>query len=167
MAQMATHASPERQSDELEHGPDPNTFARHWLFPSTLVTHPQLRWGQVRLAPQGGVRTGDERQPHERQGLPGEHAPYCANAGVLMLVRIGADQATAAPAPIRLSTRRREISSELIPTPPSTDGLSVPVGRQSRSMQSWDISCGLPESGDTVLLRMTAAATGDSRLERA
>ena len=37
------------------------------------------------------------------------HPPYAANAGVLMLVRIGAVQATAAPAPIRLSIFRREI----------------------------------------------------------
>ena len=32
-----------------------------------------------------------------------------ANAGVLMLVRIGVDQATAAPAPILFSILRREI----------------------------------------------------------
>ena len=36
---------------------------------------------------------------------------YCANAGVLMLVRMGADQATAAPAPIRFSILRREMPS--------------------------------------------------------
>jgi hypothetical protein len=36
---------------------------------------------------------------------------FCAKAGVLRLVRTGADHAMAAPAPIRLSALRREIPS--------------------------------------------------------
>jgi len=45
------------------------------------------------------------------QPVSGQGLPYWANAGVLMLVRIGADQTTAAPTPIRLSTLRREMPS--------------------------------------------------------
>jgi hypothetical protein len=45
--------------------------------------------------------------------------PEAANAGVLMLVMIGADHATAAPAPIRLSIFRREI------WPRASSGLSL------------------------------------------
>ena len=45
-------------------------------------------------------------------------APEAANAGVCRLVMIGADHATAAPAPMRFSILRREIraaaSSELL-----------------------------------------------------
>ncbi|MGH2555600.1 MAG: hypothetical protein ACRDHO_07785 [Actinomycetota bacterium] len=45
------------------------------------------------------------------QPVSGQRLPYWANAGVLMLVRIGADHATATPAPILFSAFRREIRS--------------------------------------------------------
>jgi hypothetical protein len=49
--------------------------------------------------------------PNWHAGQPGAQTPPYpwANAGVLMLVRIGADQATTAPVPIRFSSLRREI----------------------------------------------------------
>jgi hypothetical protein len=54
-------------------------------------------------------------EPHgvlpSKQSAQGEHPGLWANAGVLMLVRIGADQATAAPAPIRFSIFLRESPS--------------------------------------------------------
>jgi len=43
------------------------------------------------------------------QGAPGSQGLSTANAGVLRLVKTGAVQATAAPAPIRLSIFLREI----------------------------------------------------------
>jgi hypothetical protein len=110
---MTRQASLGRQSDELLHDPDPNRTDMHALVPSTSVTHPQKsREKQSGFPPQcgeGGVGQ-PASGPHERQVLPGEQPPYWANAGVRMLVRIGADQATAAPAPIRFSIRRLEIS---------------------------------------------------------
>jgi hypothetical protein len=114
LEQMTRQASFGRQSDELLHGPDPNRTDMHALVPSTSVTHPQKsREKQSGFPPQcgeGGVGQ-PASGPHERQVLPGEQSPYgCANAGVLIVVRIGADQATAVPAPIRFSIRRLEIS---------------------------------------------------------
>ena len=58
---------------------------------------------------------GPQSAPTPQLARPGHgptHAPEvaCANAGIRRLVRTGADQAIAAPAPIRLSMRRREIS---------------------------------------------------------
>jgi hypothetical protein len=51
-------------------------------------------------------------QANAHGGCP--HAGLAANAGVLMLVRTGAVQAMAMPAPIRLSTFRREIPSAAV-----------------------------------------------------
>jgi hypothetical protein len=61
-------------------------------------------------------------------------AGYWANAGVLRLERIGADQATAAPAPTRFSIRRRDSLSvghpsflPLSMTTPFQDAKKLPV----------------------------------------
>lgn len=58
---------------------------------------------QKQASPQGVVPS-----KHVAQG---EQPGLCAYARVVMLVRIGADQATAAPAPIRLSILLRETPS--------------------------------------------------------
>jgi hypothetical protein len=52
---------------------------------------------------------------HKMSAQPLGHAADWANAGTLRLVRIGADQAIAAPVPTRLSIRRREISFSATP----------------------------------------------------
>jgi hypothetical protein len=79
---------------------------------------------------------------HGSRGPHPAHPEHCgggggvaANAGVLMLVRMGADHATAAPAPIRLSIFRREIpsfkSSSLISPPLQEDpSLHVLAGQR-------------------------------------
>lgn len=47
--------------------------------------------------------------PNWHWGHPSKHTYCCAKAGVRRLVRTGADQATAAPAPMRFSIDRREM----------------------------------------------------------
>lgn len=78
------------------------------------------------------------------QVLPGSHmldGDVWANAGVLMLVRIGADQATAAPVPIRLSILRREISSELMNHPlRSSEPTGCPAVLKGHIMRSPGLS---------------------------
>ena len=66
-----------------------------------------------------------QRQPSAPHGLPQgsdmqSQTGYCPKAGVVTLVMIGADHATAAPAPMRLSIRRRLIlSSDMSHLPPT------------------------------------------------
>jgi hypothetical protein len=60
--------------------------------------------------PTSGAWTHSSLGPHTRRASQSRvgHWGLAANAGMRRLVRIGAGHATAAPAPMRLSTLRRE-----------------------------------------------------------
>lgn len=77
----------------------------HWVLPGVQVPVPspvvtQTQSGFVLLH---GMNVAQVAPAHSGCG-----SGYCANAGVLRLDRIGADQAMVAPAPIRFRTRLRE-----------------------------------------------------------
>jgi hypothetical protein len=81
---------------EQKHGtPETESFPQNWAFPS-------------KHGAQGAGHDGD--------------GGYCAKAGVDRLVRTGADQATAAPAPIRLSILRLDMAFFTCFSSPSGQG---------------------------------------------
>lgn len=95
--------------------PAPKTFAKQKHPPSTVKAHRQVSLSQLPTAPAhlgDSVPAGHPKAvPHEKQREHSVQRPYWANAGVRKLVSTGADQAIAAPAPMRFSIRRREILS--------------------------------------------------------
>lgn len=105
--------SPHRALLKQRHGP--STVSPQWQL---LVAGPQSAPSPHRARPGHGASQRGE--------------PACANAGIRRLVSTGADQAIAAPAPMRRSIRRREIvfgrSSGSISHPPISMGsLNEPI----------------------------------------
>lgn len=124
-----THRPPLMQSAEEVHGRKSSHNLCIWKQmhrPSTSSWQAHSGCSQLDL-PQ--ILGGSARQFH-RQGGSQIGDPW-ANAGVVMLVMIGADQATAAPAPMRFSILRREtmfrgssvgsVPPTVVPPPASTD----------------------------------------------
>jgi hypothetical protein len=99
----------------------------HDVLPGTQTPPPSSQVTQTQSATElhPGMNVAQVAPRHCGDG------PYpCANAGVLRLLRTGADQATAAPAPILFSIRRLEI---LPPKRPLSDVSDIhsPPSRQS------------------------------------
>jgi hypothetical protein len=80
-------------------------FQQKQLPSSRPAQRPGEHSGHPEVPPQAGSVTP------QLASVGAHRAPYCAKAGVLRLVRTGADQATAAPAPMRLSMRLREMQA--------------------------------------------------------
>lgn len=100
----------------LTHAPPvPKTFEKQKHPPSVVKAHRHVSLPQVPAAPAhlgDSVPAGHPNAvPHEKQREHSVQRPYWAKAGVRRLVSTGADQAIAAPAPMRFSIRRREILS--------------------------------------------------------
>jgi hypothetical protein len=106
---MTMHRRGAVQSSEVvQFSSSVNTFRPQKQSPSVV----SVQW---QLAPQKGASN------MKQSGHVVSHGgnPYWANAGVRRLDSTGADQAMAAPAPMRFSILRREIRSGLIVIPPS------------------------------------------------
>jgi hypothetical protein len=100
-----------QSSDVVQLVSSVNAFTPQKQFPSMSSEQRQ----DPKSQPGGPPQFADS---HVKQSVHGDgQAMYCANAGVRRLDSTGADQATAAPAPMRFSILRREIRSGLIVSP--------------------------------------------------
>ena len=124
------HSEPGPQSLFAEHGV-PQLQKKFWKLWSQPSTSWEVKQGVVVQDPGGHPASPFSTMLH----LPGVHT-LCANAGVWMLVTIGAAQAIAAPAPIRFNILRREMPSLI------TSGSSGVIRFTSFERSSKTAQCG-------------------------
>ena len=109
--QESMHVEPEGQESPGPHAGNAKQEPPLWRFTHVQAPDPPETGKQPQVSSGLGDPQGRRLEQAGSHVWPGSHAapPYWANAGVRSELRIGADQATAAPAPMRLSIRRREI----------------------------------------------------------
>jgi hypothetical protein len=132
-----------QSSEMVQFSSSVNAFTAQKQFPSTSCEHRQDPSEQPGVPPQ----FADE---HPKQSVHGvaQVTGLAAKAGVSRLVMIGADQAIAAPAPIRLSILLREmraLASDRMAAPPNRWLPSQhPSQEKEGSCVTWGICPTLP-----------------------
>jgi hypothetical protein len=155
-AQVTMHTSlgSAQKPETLQSPPAPKAFC------AQTTPAPPAAWEQKQAAvsvqsfgPAQCSESGGVAQPgsHEKHVDPGvSHRSYWAKAGARRLVSTGADHATAAPAPMRLSIRRREILSTSIERPPS---IKVSDLKQVQAKDGGQARLRHPSAAGTFVLR--------------